>query len=655
MALSELNLNPVILVVILGCILISLVWFIKDYDLPAQRIVRKLSQITCALESYKPGITDAQLDEIEGLFDRVPLRHEWAEYRDSLHAFRDTDGSVVAIRATASSEAFFTKQSIIDSRIQADFYRHLPGILTGIGIIGTFAGLVIGLAQFKPGEPLLTLAPLLHEVTSAFIASGSAIAAAMIVTWREKSIVNTCYRGLEEMNSALDRLFDEGVGEDYLYRLVSSSEKNSANTAALKDALIEDLSKLMHEVAEKQIDAAKVSNQHIADTIGKAITDSLEKPMGELMKVVERASGSQGEAVSGLLENLLTAFMAKLDETFGQQIQSINIAIQRSSDSMLKVQEALGQLVNDISGAGQRAADEMSKKLEEAMTNAATAQSQMNQNLRDFIEELRGLVTRQQSETKNALDEMLTKLLQDMRSHYEAANQERVNAAKDTRDKIREIADGSKEIYSELTSSIGKLVSDVSEATVKTEENIRAIQGVTTTAISGMNDGALLIGQSAEKFRSAGDSVSEVFERNEALTQRIASMADAMELSASTLRSVVNDHSQVRDQVLNLVGQLQGLVTSAQSESGIRKELIDDLRVAADAIREVERESADYLEQVNKALEESFRIFGQEMVSQVTTLKNESDQVLTGGLSALSGTVESMMAQVERMNRQRAE
>ena len=655
MALSELNLNPVILVVILGCILISLVWFIKDYDLPAQRIVRKLSQITRALESYKPGVTDAQLDEIEDLFDRVPLRHEWAEYRDSLHAFRDTDGSVVAIRATVSSEAFFTKQSIIDSRIQADFYRHLPGILTGIGIIGTFAGLVIGLAQFNPGEPLLTLAPLLHEVTSAFIASGSAIAAAMIVTWREKSIVNTCYRGLEEMNSSLDRLFDEGVGEDYLYRLVSSSEKNSANTAALKDALIEDLSKLMHEVAEKQIDAAKVSNQRIADTIGKAITDSLEKPMGELMKVVERASGSQGEAVSGLLENLLTAFMAKLDETFGQQIQSINIAIQRSSDSMLKVQEALGQLVNDISGAGQRAADEMSKKLEEAMTNAAAAQSQMNQNLRDFIEELRGLVTRQQSETKNALDEMLTKLLQDMRSHYEAANQERVNAAKDTRDKIREIADGSKEIYSELTSSIGKLVSDVSEATVKTEENIRAIQGVTTTAISGMNDGALLIGQSAEKFRSAGDSVSEVFERNEALTQRIASMADAMELSASTLRSVVNDHSQVRDQVLNLVGQLQGLVTSAQSESGIRKELIDDLRVAADAIREVERESADYLEQVNKALEESFRIFGQEMVSQVTTLKNESDQVLTGGLSALSGTVESMMAQVERMNRQRAE
>ena len=655
MILTAFQLNPVILVIIVCCLFVSLIWFIKDYDLPAQRIIKKLSRVTRTLGSFKPGITDDQLDEIERLFDEEPLRHEWTEYRDSLHAFKDVDGSVLSIRATGSSEAFFNKHSIIDSRIQADFYRHLPGILTGIGIIGTFTGLVIGLAQFDPTEPLLTLGPLLHEVTSAFIASGSAIAAAMIVTWREKSIINNCYRTLEAMNSSLDRLFEEGVGEDYLYRLVSSSEKNSANTAALKDALIEDLRTLMHEVAQKQIDAVNVSNKNIADTIGKAITDGLEKPMGELMKVVERASGSQGEAVSGLLENLLTAFMAKLDETFGQQIQSINVAIQRSSDSMLKVQEALGQLVTDISGAGQRAADEMSKKLEEAMTNAAAAQSQMNQNLREFIEELRGLVVSQQTETKNALDEMLKKLLEDMRSYYEVANRERFDAAKDTRDKIKEIADGSREIYSELTDSIGKLVADVSEATVKTEENIRAIQGVTTTAISGMNDSALLINQSADKFRSAGDSVTNVFERNESLAQRMVSMADAMELSASTLRSVVNDHSQVRDQILNLVGQLQGLVTSVQSESGVRKDLIDDLRVAADAIRNIERESTEYLDQVNKALEESFRIFGQEMVSQVTTLKNESDEVLTGGLSALSGTVESMMAQVERMNRSRAE
>lgn len=322
---------------------------------------------------------------------------------------------------------------------------------------------------------------------------------------------------------------------------------------------------------------------------------------------------------------------------------------------MLKVQEALGQLVNDISGAGQRAADEMSKKLEEAMTNAALAQSQMNQNLREFIEELRGLVMRQQNETKNALDEMLTKLLADMQAHYEAANRDRRDAAEDTRTRIKEIADGSQEIYSELTNSIGRLVSEVSEATVKTEENIRAIQGVTTTAISGMNDGALLINQSAERFRSAGDTINSVLERNEALTQRMGSMAEAMELSASTLRTVVTDHSQVRDQVLNLVAQLQGLVTTVESESGIRKELVDDLRLAADAIRDVERESVDYLKQVNAALEESFSAFGQEMVAQVTNLKNESDQVLGGALSALNGTVESMMAQVEQMNRRRAE
>ena len=108
----------------------------------------------------------------------------------------------------------------------------------------------------------LKIGPTNHE----FVGSGLAIFAAIVVTWREKKIVTDCYIALETLNVSLDRLFEEGVGEDYLYRLVRASEKNSANTAALKDALIEDLSKLMHEVADKQISAVSASNQNIAQT-----------------------------------------------------------------------------------------------------------------------------------------------------------------------------------------------------------------------------------------------------------------------------------------------------------------------------------------------------------------------------------------------------
>ena len=34
---------------------------------------------------------------------------------------------------------------MVDAPLRTEFYKHLPGILTGLGIIGTFSGLIIGL------------------------------------------------------------------------------------------------------------------------------------------------------------------------------------------------------------------------------------------------------------------------------------------------------------------------------------------------------------------------------------------------------------------------------------------------------------------------------------------------------------------------------
>jgi hypothetical protein len=120
---------------------------------------------------------------------------------------------------------------------------------------------------------------------SAFIGSGIAILTAILITYAEKTTLNKCYQLLETLNNRVDDLFAKGVGEEYLYRLVSASEKSSANTASLKDALIEDLKQLMHEVADKQINAQIQSSQNFSSQISGAIKDGLEVPMKDLMDV----------------------------------------------------------------------------------------------------------------------------------------------------------------------------------------------------------------------------------------------------------------------------------------------------------------------------------------------------------------------------------
>ena len=87
--------------------------------------------------------TDSKdLDELSELFksDKI-LSHLWEEFRDTLHEQKDLDASgshqITAIRQTVPAETYFSEQILVHSPLRTEFFKHLPGILTGIGIIGT--------------------------------------------------------------------------------------------------------------------------------------------------------------------------------------------------------------------------------------------------------------------------------------------------------------------------------------------------------------------------------------------------------------------------------------------------------------------------------------------------------------------------------------
>ena len=173
------------------------------------------------------------------------LAHLWKEYQDSLHIQREErDGqlTIIATRATAPAELYFNSQFVVDSRLRTEFFKHLPGLFTGIGIIGTFSGLIEGLRQFQVSENAATvrdsLQSLMHLVGEAFLVSAAAIGAAMVVTFIEKLLLASLYRRTEEIAHDIDARFDSGAGEEYLSRLVRASEDSASQSKILKDALV---------------------------------------------------------------------------------------------------------------------------------------------------------------------------------------------------------------------------------------------------------------------------------------------------------------------------------------------------------------------------------------------------------------------------------
>ena len=151
--------------------------------------------------------------DLDPVFSKQPLLHIWNEYSDTLHPMRlalNGQTPLVEYRSSMPAEMMFTKESLVDGPLFDDFWRHLPGILTGLGIIGTFAGLLHGLDSFKvaiatnTADAVAGLGPLLGAVMHAFSVSAAAIFCAMLVVFISRlSVAWHSPKSLDTFHSAV--------------------------------------------------------------------------------------------------------------------------------------------------------------------------------------------------------------------------------------------------------------------------------------------------------------------------------------------------------------------------------------------------------------------------------------------------------------------
>lgn len=143
-------------VIFIFVVIVGLIFYL-NYTKPAKTLNNKLLQLTKELEAFDDtsGVNKDSLDERFG--SHTSLKQAWSNYKKTFHnSYEAADGEdrVVHSHATVQSEAFFTESIVVDIPLKVEFYKHLPGIITGVGIIVTFAGLLIGLLAFDPaGNP----------------------------------------------------------------------------------------------------------------------------------------------------------------------------------------------------------------------------------------------------------------------------------------------------------------------------------------------------------------------------------------------------------------------------------------------------------------------------------------------------------------------
>lgn len=623
-------------VVLIGTILFVIATsFVAKFVVPACRIGKELAMAIVNLKAIKAEnaghLTD--LDRIgREVMHNGKLAHCWSEFAETLHGQKGIDHlgqeRVVRYRATALAESFFTDQVLVETPLKTEFYKHLPGILTGIGIIGTFSGLILGLVDFQvtsnADEVRTSLAGLIQNVGHAFMVSASAIALAMIATWAEKSLVTKRYRQVEELCVLIDGLFDAGAGEEYLARLVQASETQATQAAQIKDALVADLKEILAEMTQQQIAASATHNQQLSESMARTFAESLRDPMTRISEAVAHVSGNQGDAVSRLLTDVLSSFSSQMQDMFGGQLRGMNEVLFRTSESIQLAAGKFDQLAANIQSAGQGAVEQMAQRVESMVVAMESHQEAMNARMSEFVEQIRHSVDSSQSESVEKMRAMMTDLGNQMTGALAKLEQQSKNAAL-----------GHEEQFGKMEQQLDRFLK-MTEVVVTRYQRETGEQLQSTLAELGSKASSLIASLEDQGMKAAAANAErqEQFrEQADAMLGRLAGeverLTDAVRVASTAMESSVASLSNVtRETVERMNAGAGNLNTAANSLT----QGLDNMRQATSGVVD----SSEKIYTASSSLVEAARSVG-----MVMNQYRETRDSFSGIVENLRGIIEA--------------
>ena len=627
-------------------LVLLIVGFLSFFLIPGILHQYRLAKIQRKLRA----VTDNDTGELKAIFsvDRR-LTHLWNEYLHTLHAQKQERGGQTvtsAIRSTVPADTYFNSQYVVDSRLRTDFFKHLPGIFTGIGIIGTFSGLIQGLRQFQvtddAGTVRKSLEFLLHGVNEAFFISAVAISAAMIVTLIEKLLLTSLHRRTEEIAQDIDARFNAGAGEEYLSRLVIASEDSASQSKILKDALVKELGQILRELTESQIGAIKTGNAQLSSAISSSIKESLDQPMKDIAATVKTASGDQSAGASRMLQDVLSSFSEELRKLFGGQISGINELNQETVRTMQEAVRALNALVGNLQTASETSGNAMAERMAQAIEKMELRQESINSQTASFVEQIKQLVATSQTDTNKNMQDALMALGQQVGGMVDSLRAANEQALEGNRHREQNLVERTSSAVTTIAGSVEAVVKEMAVASTRMQDSVSKIAQVTTSAVDRMNSGADTLNLAARNFAQAGDRVTGAIGQAATVSQRLSELSGAMTGSSTALQEIVRDYRANRDAVSTLVTELRAIVDSAKKEASLTQDVLSRIQSSTDKLIAAQGEADRYLEGVSEVLGTAHQSFADAVTKTLDRANSEFHKKLSSAVALLSSSIQEL-------------
>ena len=549
------------------------------------------------------------------------LAEAWQEFEDSLITRNYNEKQIVY--KTAEASFFFSEERLLEQYLNIRFWNNVPALLVGLGILGTFVGLVWGLKSFSgiddftSAEMEKAIKELLPGVSTAFVTSVWGMFASLFFNGLEKWCIGRVSRAIANLQRELDRLFTLTTQEEISFRqedelaqqtqALKSFSTDLANniksamsegrqqilsalhntpkafSSAMAEQLVPSFNTLnttVEELRKQKEESSITAIQQLAEEFQKSLSGVVEAQMETLAETVGKAS----ESLITLPEQTRTM----MDRTLNAFQSAINTQQDGLSDTTDRVNEEMRQIAVDIRRMLESAANRTDEQLGQRIVDMETVSNQSIQTLQNTINQLQQSLTSTASQTATESEAMANRMRELLES---AANR----TDEQLEQRIVDMETVSNQSIQTLQSTINQLQ-----------------QSLTSTASQTATESEAMANRMRELLESAANRTDEQLE------QRIVDMETVSNQSIQTLQSTIN---QLQQSLTSVTSQT---TTEFEAMTNRMRELFEETTTRlGESVQDAEKSINTLLQQQGDQIE----AFNEQIMSSQATLTRSKEML----------------------------
>jgi len=513
-------------------------------------------------------------EEIRQKAMRSKLGKLWREFDESLVC--SLDGKILS--NTLDADHFFNEKSLARSLSGNRLLVAVPALLTGIGVLGTFAGLQLGLASLDltTDSDVNTLKigifSMMSGASTAFVTSVWGVFLSLLFNLMEKSLERNVRRKIALFQEEIDHLFPRITTEQTLIRISDTSKITSLAMQTLAEQIGDRLQQSLMQASDsirQGMNENLLAVQQSMAAVSTNMREGLEKGMHEILKpaiesITQSAQNSGGEMV----KTLVTQFMDGVGKAGSGQQEALEKAastVQVAVEGMAVQMNTIMKTLESHGKAAQESSQQAIANIAEAMQ---TGQSTFEERSRAMNDEFRQQIATVSQASAGAVEEMKSILAQtmDRNSEHQQTAETRFNdVVRTIESMLQTVSEKSQEIdehrfksmeqqLSQITSAVEEKISSVSEASAGAVTEIRA-------ALAQAMERASEQQQASEaRFKEVAGTIESMMEGVSSKSQQIddqrgKSMEQQLGLLASALQEKITGFENVVAGISSQQGQ----------------------------------------------------------------------------------------------------